>query len=151
LNTVAVNLNDRAPFASLADTNLPAAERLACDGLIREGAEADRQGNLTAAADQWAGLLPGTATNRVAGGWAPQAFCERRLGSTDWNRLAVLADVLRRLGEPPFVGRLNHTQQVAVVRSRLHEVRRGETREAAAQAREVYLEALRATTGKGNP
>ena len=53
---------------------------------------------------------------------------------TDWNRSAVLADVLRRLGEPPFVGQLNHTQQVAAVRSRLHEARRRETKEAAAPA-----------------
>jgi tetratricopeptide (TPR) repeat protein len=257
LNTVAVNLKDCAPFASLADTNLPAAERLSCDGLSREGAEADRQGNFTAAADRWAGaarldaqsaelqfelgscllaltnfavarqhleqardfdalpfradsrinhailetardakdrgvalwdaaklfetnspqtvpgdewfyehvhlnfdgnyqlarawaeqlekLLPGTATNRAAGGWAPQALCERRLGLTDWNRSAVLADVLRRLGEPPFVDQLNHTQQVASVRARWQELRRGETKEAAAPAREVYLAALNAS------
>ena len=54
LNTVAVNLKDCAPFASLADTNLPAADRLACDDLSREGAEADQQGNFTVAADRWA-------------------------------------------------------------------------------------------------
>jgi len=255
LNTVAVNLKDCAPFASLADTTLLATDRLACDALSREGAEADQQGNFTVAADRWAraagldahsaqlqfelgsslllltnfaaarqhleqacdfdalpfradsrineailetaraakdravalcdaaGLfetnspqtvpgaewfyehvhfnfdgdyrlarawadqverfLPGTATNRVAGGWASQALCERRLGLTDWNRSAVLADVLRRLAEPPFVGQLNHTQQVAAIRSRLHEVRLRETKEAAAQAREVYLAALK--------
>jgi len=70
-------------------------------------------------AEQVEKLLPGTATNRAAGDWAPQALCERRLGLTDWNRSAVLADVLRRLGEPPFVDQLNHTQQVATVRSPL--------------------------------
>ena len=255
LNTVAVNLKDCAPFASLADTNLPAADRLACDALSREGAEADQQGNSTVAADRWsravsldahsaqlqfelgscllsltnlaaarehfeqacdfdalpfradsgvneailetardakdravalcdaAGLfatnspqtvpgaewfyehvhfnfdgnyrlarawaeqvekfLPGTVTNRAAGGWASQALCERRLGLTDWNRSAVLVDVLRRLAEPPFVGQLNHTQQVAALRSHLHEVRLRQTKEAAAPAREVYLTALK--------
>jgi tetratricopeptide (TPR) repeat protein len=257
LSTVAVNLKDCAPFASLADTNLPAADRSACDGLSREGAEADRKGNFTTAADRWAraatldahsaelqfelgscllaltnfasarqhleqardfdalpfradsrinqailetardakdravGLcdaarvfetnspqavpgdewfyehvhlnfdgnyqlarvwaehverfLPATVTNRAAGDWAPQALCERRLGLTDWNRSAVLADVLRRLAEPPFVSQLNHTQQVAAVRSHWREVRQRETKEAAAQTREVYLTALKAS------
>ena len=46
----------------------------------------------------------------------------------------MLADVLRGLAEPPIVGQLNHTQQVAVVRSRLQEVRLRETKEAAAPA-----------------
>jgi tetratricopeptide (TPR) repeat protein len=255
LNTVAVNLKDCSPFASLADTNLPAADQLAGEGFSRQGSEAARQGDFSLAADRWAkaaaldvhsaqlqfelgscllsltnyaaarqhlaqacdfdalpfradsrineaivrtarefkdgalalcdaaGLfetnspqmvpgaesfyehvhlnfdanyrlarawaeqaepfLPGAVTNRAADGWASQAVCERRLGLTDWNRSAVLADVLRRLAEPPFVGQLNHTQQVAAVRSRLHEVRLRETREAAAQAREVYLLALK--------
>jgi len=51
---VAVNLKDCAPFASQADASLPAADRSACDGLSREGAEADRKGNFTTAADRWA-------------------------------------------------------------------------------------------------
>jgi tetratricopeptide (TPR) repeat protein len=51
--------------------------------------------------------------------------------------------VLRRLAEPPFVGQLNHTQQVAAVRARWREVRLRETKESAAPAREVYLTALR--------
>lgn len=255
LSTVAVNLKDCAPFASLANTNLPAADRSACDALSREGAEAERQGDFAAAADRWAraarldaysaqlqfklgscllaltnsaaarqhleqacdfdalpfradsrineailgaargakdhavalcdaaGLfetnspqtvpggewfyehvhlnfdgnyqlarawaeqverfLPGTVTNKATGDWAPQALCERRLGLTDWNRSAVLADVLRRLGEPPFVDQVNHTQQVATVRARLQDLRRRETKEAATQAREVYVMALK--------
>jgi tetratricopeptide (TPR) repeat protein len=255
LNTVAVNLKDCAPFASLADATLPTADRLACDALRRESAGAEQQGNFAVAADRWARaarldahsaelqfelgscllaltnfvnarqhleqardfdalpfradsrineailetardakdravalcdaaelfetnspqtvpgddwfyehvhfnfdanyrlarawaeqvekFLPGTATNRAAGGWASQALCERRLGLTDWNRSAVLADVLRRLAEPPFVGQLNHTQQVAAVRARWREVRLRETKESAAPAREVYLTALR--------
>jgi tetratricopeptide (TPR) repeat protein len=54
--------------------------------------------------------------------------------------------MLRRLAEPPFVGQLNHPQQVAAVRSHLHEVRLRATKEAAAQAREVYLLALKAAS-----
>ncbi len=79
-------------------------------------------------------LLPGAATNRAAGDWAAQGVCERRLGLTDWNRSAVLTDVLRRPAEPPFVDQLNHTQQVAAVRAQWREVRRRETKEAAAPA-----------------
>jgi len=255
LSTVAVNVKDCAPFGSLSDNNLPAAERVACDELSKEGGAAERQGNYAAAADYWAKaarldansaqlqfelgscllaltnlaaarehleqacdfdalpfradsrlnreiaeagrgakgggvalcdaaglfetnspqtvpgdewfyehvhfnfdgsyqlarawaeqveqLLPAMATNRASGGWASQERCEGRLGLTDWNRSAVLADVLRRLAEPPFVNQLNHTQQVVAYRSHLRELRRKETKEAAAQAREVYATALK--------
>ena len=53
LSTVAVNFKDCAPFASWAETNLPAADRSACERLSREGAEAARRGNLAEAAERW--------------------------------------------------------------------------------------------------
>ncbi len=45
LNTVAVNLKDCPPFASWPDTNLPAADRAACDNFYAEGTAAEQQGH----------------------------------------------------------------------------------------------------------
>ncbi len=255
LNTVAVNLKDCAPFASMTTTNLGAADRLACDQLLREGAQARQERNLALAADRWtqaarldtnsaqlqfelgscllaltnfpsarqhlkqacdfdalpfrtdsrinqvilqsarsaqdgklalcdaaelfatnspatipghewfyehvhfnfdgnyrlarawaeqaAQFLPLTGTSRAGANWASQADCERTLALTDWNRSAVLAEVLRRLTEPPFTEQLNHTQQVAVLRTQWRDVRQRETKEAAGQARELYAAALK--------
>ena len=49
LNTVAVNLKDCAPFASLVNTNLPAAERASYDQFFADGAEAENQGHFVEA------------------------------------------------------------------------------------------------------
>jgi len=43
LNTVAVNLSDCAPFASLSNSNLPAAQRTECDRLYADGIKAVEQ------------------------------------------------------------------------------------------------------------
>ncbi|MGA2865599.1 MAG: tetratricopeptide repeat protein [Verrucomicrobiota bacterium] len=89
------------------------------------------------------GFLPAAATNRASAGWASQAACEQRLGLTDWNRCAVLDDLLQRLSRPPFTGQLNHTQRVEEVRGQMRALRRGMDRAAAAKARAVYLAALK--------
>ena len=87
-------------------------------------------------------LLPRAATNAAAGGWASQELCERRLALTNWNRYAVLEDVLRRISQPPFTGQFHHSQQVESVRSELRALRRRLDRKAAAEARQVYAAAL---------
>jgi len=59
LNTVAVNLKDCPPFASLSDTNLPAADQSAGDKFYREGIAAGQQGHFDEASQllgQAAGL-----------------------------------------------------------------------------------------------
>ena len=50
LNTVAVNLKDCPPLASLSGTNLPAAEQAACDKLQAAGTAAAEQGHFDQAA-----------------------------------------------------------------------------------------------------
>jgi tetratricopeptide (TPR) repeat protein len=50
LNTVAVNLKDCPPFASLSATNLPAADRAAGDRWYADGSLAEGQGNFEEAA-----------------------------------------------------------------------------------------------------
>lgn len=50
LNTVAVNLKDCPPFASMPATNLSVADRAACDRLFANGSLAEGQGNFAEAA-----------------------------------------------------------------------------------------------------
>ena len=54
LNTVAVNLKDCPPFASLTDSNLPAADRAQFDRLFSEACSAEAQSNVTEAAQKLA-------------------------------------------------------------------------------------------------
>jgi tetratricopeptide (TPR) repeat protein len=59
LNTVAVNLKDCPPFASLSDTNMSAVNRTACNQFYREGMAAGQHGQFDQAAQllgQAAGL-----------------------------------------------------------------------------------------------
>ena len=53
LNTVAVNLKDCAPFASLANSNLPPADRVQFDQFFTNGVQAEDRGNFAAAARQF--------------------------------------------------------------------------------------------------
>ncbi len=50
LNTVAVNLKDCPPFASQSNSNLPAADRVACDRFYADACRAEGQGKLAEAA-----------------------------------------------------------------------------------------------------
>jgi hypothetical protein len=54
LNTVAVNLKDCSPFASLPPSGLPAAERAACEGLASSAAQAQQEGRYQDAAGKFA-------------------------------------------------------------------------------------------------
>jgi len=53
LNTVAVNLKDCAPFASLVNSNLPKADRAQFDQLFTDGVQAEDQGNFAEAAQKF--------------------------------------------------------------------------------------------------
>jgi tetratricopeptide (TPR) repeat protein len=129
-----------ALFASESPDKIPGAEwfyehvHFNFDGNYRLG---------RAWAEQVGHFLPTSATNGAAGGWAPQESCERRLGLTDWNRAAVLEEMVRRLRQAPFTNQLNHTQQIALFRTRLRETRKRMDSQAAAQARDLYLAALK--------
>jgi tetratricopeptide (TPR) repeat protein len=64
LNTVAVNLKDCAPFASMSNSNLPATDRLRFDQFFEQGVQADDRGDFAGAAHQFesaAGLDPTVA------------------------------------------------------------------------------------------
>jgi tetratricopeptide (TPR) repeat protein len=53
LNTVAVNLRDCPPFASLSNSNLPAGDRATCEKLYADGCLAEEQGRFTEAAQRF--------------------------------------------------------------------------------------------------
>lgn len=53
LNTVAVNLKDCAPFASMVNSNLPAADRAQFDQFFANGVQAEVQGDFATAANQF--------------------------------------------------------------------------------------------------
>ena len=53
LSTVAVNLKDCPPFASLSNSNLSAVDRTLCDKLAAEGALVEGQGKLAEAAQRY--------------------------------------------------------------------------------------------------
>lgn len=75
--------------------------------------------------------------------WLGQDECEQLLGLTEWNRVSILEEVLRRVQQPPFIGQSGHAQRLAVMRNKIAELRQKLTPEAAARARETYLRALR--------
>ena len=76
LNTVAVNLKDCPPFASIAPANLPPVERETCDRLYAEGLAAEDRGDFPHAAELF----------REAAGLAPQrADAEFHLAESLWQ------------------------------------------------------------------
>jgi tetratricopeptide (TPR) repeat protein len=95
----------------------------------------------------WAGQVEKLLEPALKGGaraaWASQAECERLIGLTDWNRVSIFEDILQRVQQPPFSGQSGNAQQVARLQGETDGLRRRLTSEAATQARETYLQALR--------
>ncbi|NLH72783.1 MAG: tetratricopeptide repeat protein [Verrucomicrobia bacterium] len=82
--------------------------------------------------------LPGRKTPD----WATQENCDRLLGLTDWNRIGVIENVLKRLQAPPFVQQVNHEEQVERCRAQLHAIRSRLAAQQPSEIREVYRKAL---------
>jgi tetratricopeptide (TPR) repeat protein len=95
----------------------------------------------------WAGqmepILPEAIRDRAAGGWASQETCERRLGLTDWNRIAVINSLAQRLQQPPLSGQFNNRRRLEALNGQMTELRRRMDATAKAEAREIYLDALK--------
>ena len=88
-------------------------------------------------------LLPPELKREAKPSWISQSECEDLLGLTDWNRVSILEDILRRIQHAPFSGQSGSAQRVARLESEIRELRQHLTNEAAAHAQEVYLRALR--------
>ena len=95
----------------------------------------------------WAGQVEKLLGPALKGGarpaWASQAECEQLIGLTDWNRVSIFEDILRRVQQPPFSGQSGNAQRVARLQGEIDGLRLRLTSEAATQARETYLQALR--------
>ena len=94
-------------------------------------------------AEQAAQLLPASATRSATAGWASQELCERRLGLTDWNRTIVAEGMVRRMKQAPLSAQSNNDRRMAALQARVDELRRAMDAARAAQAREIYLDAIR--------
>ncbi len=116
------------------------------EDLFYEHVHLNPDGNY-ALAIAWAGqiekLLPPALKREARQSWASQAECEQWLGLTDWNRVSILDDVVQRVQRPPFSGQSGNAQRVARLQNEIAELRQRLTDGAAAQAREVYLRAVR--------
>jgi len=93
-------------------------------------------------ADAVAAQLPARVKPGAASGWATQEQCERDLGLTDWNRREVFANLLRRLRQPPFVGKPDNAARLNQWQARLAEVTSRLVASNAPAAGAVYLKAL---------
>lgn len=93
-------------------------------------------------AEQVEKLLNQSLKSGARPSWASQAECEQWLGLTDWNRVSILEDILRRIQRPPFSGQSGHTEQLARLGGQIAALRQRLTDDAAAQAKQVYLRAL---------
>lgn len=95
----------------------------------------------------WAGqvekLLSPSRKRGARSSWASQAQCDQWLGLTDWNRVSILENILQRIQRPPFNGQSSNAQQLARLRGEIAKLRQGLTNDAAAQAQQVYSQALR--------
>jgi tetratricopeptide (TPR) repeat protein len=94
----------------------------------------------------WAGqlekTLPEILARSATTNWASQEICESRLGLTDWNRLSVLEDVVRRLHQAPLSTQLDNRRRVEGYRNQVVELRRRMNGAAAVQARGIYQTSL---------
>jgi tetratricopeptide (TPR) repeat protein len=98
-----------------------------------------------ALAAQVASCLPRDLVSRQKEDWAGADVCARDLALTDWNRYAVLEEVSRRLGEPPFTGQSNHRRQLEKLSTEMAQCRLRLRPAALNEARSTCEEALRKT------
>jgi len=133
-----------ATLAALGSEGIPGQE------VFYEHVHLNNAGNY-ALARAWAeavsGWLPVAWREAGRPAWASQETCERRLGLTDWNRVAVLEEVLARLGQPPFPAQANHQQRLEQLQAALSALRKHLTPTNASAARALYLDTLAAAPG----
>ena len=88
------------------------------------------------------GMLAPALKRDARPSWDSQTECDQLLGLTDWNRISILRDILRRIQRPPFSGRSGNAKRMADLQSKIDELERQLTDKASEQARIVYLSAL---------
>jgi Flp pilus assembly protein TadD len=96
-------------------------------------------------AEQIAPLLPPSISGGAGSTWASQVACEQQLGLTDWDRYNVLAEVCRRLQQPPLNGQFNNAPRLQIFLDQKSDLRKRMDGGASQRAREVYIKALKIT------
>jgi tetratricopeptide (TPR) repeat protein len=92
-------------------------------------------------------MLPERVRGTATPEWATAEICERRLGLTDWNREAVYGELMLRLSQAPFTHQLGHEARLERVRIERERLRSGLNAAHAAEALEVYQDAIRRSPG----
>jgi tetratricopeptide (TPR) repeat protein len=87
-------------------------------------------------------LLPPERKSGAKAAWLSQTECEEWLGLTDWNRVSILEEVIRRIQRPPFSGQSGQADRVARLEKKITELRQQLTEAAVAPARKIYERAL---------
>ena len=89
-------------------------------------------------------LLPPSLSAGAGTAWASQEICEQRLGLTEWDRYNVLAELCRRMQQPPLSGQFNNAQRLRTLSEQEAGLRQRMDADAAQKARETYIQALKA-------
>lgn len=88
-------------------------------------------------------LLPEAVRRKARDGWADQDFCERAIGLSDWNRMAVIATVRSRLQQPPLASQFTNSRRTAALQKQWGELAEGTRRSnAVVRARAEFERAL---------
>ena len=67
-------------------------------------------------------LLPEIVQRKAASEWVDQDFCERAIGLSDWNRLAVIATVRSRMQQPPLSSQFTNPRRVEFLQQQWDEL-----------------------------
>ncbi len=76
-------------------------------------------------AREWVERIQNQLADRLPHGagtsWFSQEQCDLLLGLTDWNRVSVFQEIVRRIHEPPFTGQFNNSQRTAAMSNQISE------------------------------
>jgi len=94
-------------------------------------------------AEQATNCLPIAIKKTDIGNWADSSLCNRQLGLTDWNRYAILEEILKRMSEPPFTRQLEHGTRIDEIKASINELAERMNPSAATAARASFNEVLK--------
>lgn len=87
-------------------------------------------------------LSPSAGTAGQTQPWPTLDQCQHRLAWTDWSRQAVVAEMFRRLGDPPFTAQITQPEQLSRLRRVLEQVAPASGPDGAARAQAVTESAI---------
>jgi tetratricopeptide (TPR) repeat protein len=93
-------------------------------------------------ADKVVKLLPQSLAVPDQGQWASEAFCDRRLAVSSWDRLRIWQEILSRISGPPYSAQLSHAAGVNLCNEKISELKSRTDSESPGQTLELYQAAL---------